>query len=350
MRLLIRARNRQIAVDAGKISDVRGDFDLVLNFPDAEIHPGLINAHDHLHRNHYGRLGHPPYRNAYEWAVDIQAREADRIALGRARPRREALLEGAWKNLFSGVTTAVHHDPWEADFDAGFPLKLVRLRNADSLGMTPELAGTVGEGPFCLHVAEGVDFRAAAEIDALAERGVLGPELLAVHGVGMDAASRRRFRASGAALVWCPSSNLFLFGRTASAALLAEGVDVLLGSDSRLTGCGDLLDELACARRLGMLGDGRLLAAVGATAAYRLGLPVPSLETGSMADLVILRRPILEACAEDVLLVLVDGVPRIAHPSLGASLAPFFQHAEERTAGGVVRWTALPAAAWTPLQ
>ena len=55
MRLLIHARNRSVAVEAGRIVEAVGGFDRVLDFPDAEIAPGLINAHDHLHRNHYGR-------------------------------------------------------------------------------------------------------------------------------------------------------------------------------------------------------------------------------------------------------------------------------------------------------
>jgi cytosine/adenosine deaminase-related metal-dependent hydrolase len=347
MRLCIRARNRALAVEGGCIADADGGFDLSLDFPDAEIVPGLINAHDHLHRNHYGRLGQPPYRSAYEWAADIQARHADRIADGRARPRREALLEGAWKNLFCGVTTVVHHDAWESDFESGFPLKLARLRCADSLGMSPDMAlpprHAADRLPLCLHVAEGVDRRAAGEVEELAERGFLGFDLIAVHGVGMDEPAMRRFRASGAALVWCPSSNFFLFGRSTPAGLLEEGIDVLLGSDSRLTGDGDLLDELRCARRLGMLDDTRLAAAVGKTAARRLGLPAPSLEHGAAADLIVLRKPVLDARAEDILLVLVDGVPRLAHPALGPLLAPLFGPAEERTVDGVARWTVAPA-------
>jgi cytosine/adenosine deaminase-related metal-dependent hydrolase len=347
MRLVIHARNRALAVEGGCIAAADGGGDLILRFPDADIAPGLINAHDHLHRNHYGRLGHPPYQSAYDWAADIQARHADCIDQGRARPRREALLEGAWKNLFCGVTTVVHHDPWERDFEFGFPLKLARLHCADSLGMTPDLALDLlppgGDVPFCLHVAEGVDPRAAGEVDELAERGLLGSDLIAVHGVGMGENAVRRFRASGAALVWCPSSNLFLFGRSAPPALLGNGIDVLLGSDSRLTGDGDLLDELRCARGLGMLDNTRLAAAVGETAARRLGLPAPSLEHGAAADLVVLRKPVLDASAEDILLVLVDGVPRLAHPSLSPLLAPFFGPAEEKTMDGVVRWIATPA-------
>ena len=348
MRLLIRARNRSVAVEAGRIVEPVGGFDLVLDVPDAEVSPGLINAHDHLHRNHYGRLGRPTYANAYEWAADIQANDAGVIAEGRARPRREALLEGAWKNLFCGVTTVVHHDAWEPDFDDGFPLHVVRAPCADSLGMSPELELPEGDGSYCLHLAEGADDRAAGEVDALAERGLLGPDLVAVHGVGMDAAAIARFRGSGAALVWCPSSNRFLFGRTAPEPLLAEGVDVLLGTDSRLTGDGDLLDEIACARALGLVDDGRLGEAVGAAAARRFGLPEPSLEIGAAADLVVSSRPILEARSQDVLLVLADGRVRVAHPELEPLLGAFAGPGQQRTVGGVRRWTS--AAEGRPLQ
>ena len=345
MRLLIRARNRTLAVDEGRIAPPTGGFDLVLAFPESDVVPGLINAHDHLHRNHYGRLGRPTYPNAYAWAADIQVKDAECIAAGRARSRREALLGGAWKNLFCGVTTVVHHDPWEADFDDGFPLRVARTRSADSLGMGFDPEALQGEGPYCLHLAEGADARAAGEVHELADHGLLGPELIAVHGVGMDADAISNFRASGAAVVWCPTSNRFLFGRTAPDSLLAEGVDVLLGSDSRLTGNGDLLDEIGCARRLGILDDDRLADAVGKAAARRFGLPEPSLEIGSAADLAVVSKPILEARAEDVLLVLVGGTPRVAHPGLGARLSPFVDHGEERAVGAVVRWTSAPPAA-----
>jgi cytosine/adenosine deaminase-related metal-dependent hydrolase len=350
MRLLLNARNRSVAVSEGRIVATEPGFDLTLEFPEADVLPGLINAHDHLHRNHYGRLGRPPYPSAYAWAADIQANDAETIAEGRGRRRREALLEGAWKNLFCGVTTVVHHDPWEPDFDASFPLKVAKVRSADSIGMSADVGELAGEGRFCLHLAEGADARAAGEVHALAEIGLLGPELVAVHGVGMDAEAVRRFRASGAALVWCPTSNRFLFDRTAPEALLAEGVDVMLGSDSRLTGDGDLLDEIRCARALGSLDDDRLGRAVGATAARRLGLSQPSLEIGAPADLLVTARPLLEARAEDVLLVLVDGEPRVAHPALGPLLEPYALCAQEMTVGGVTRWTSTGAAKGRLLQ
>src|SRR6476619_8364421 len=139
MKLLIEAGNVAVGVADGRIVAPSGRFDVTIRIPDGELRPGLINAHEHLHRNHYGRLGAPPYANAYEWGRDIHEREAERIASGKAVSRREALLCGAWKNLRAGVTTVVHHDRWELDFDRGFPLRVVPLPSAHSVGLEPEI-------------------------------------------------------------------------------------------------------------------------------------------------------------------------------------------------------------------
>jgi len=164
-------------------------------------------------------------------------------------------------------------------------------------------------------------------------------ELLAVHVVGADADGVRRLRAAGAAIVWCPSSNLFLFGRTAPRELLAPGTDVLLGSDSLLTGAGTLLDEIRAARTLGLLSDARLLDAVGGAAARRLGLPEPSLAPGAPAELAVFRRPVLEAGAEDVALVVAGGVLRVLDPSLVPALGRWGKKGTMVATDGVVRWT-----------
>lgn len=339
MRLRIEAANATVGVENGLIAEP-GDADVVLRVPDAELRPGLINPHDHLHRNHYGRLGDPPYANAYEWGRDIHARHADAIARGRALSRRDALLCGAWKNLFSGVTTVVHHDAWEDDFDTDFPLRVARVRTAHSLGFEPELAAARdGCGPFAVHLAEGVDALSSDEIRELDQRGLLNRDLLAVHVVGADADGVRRLRDSGAAVVWCPSSNLFLFGRTVPPELLAPGIDVLVGSDSLLTAAGSLLDELRIARSLALVSDDRLVDAVGAVAARRLGLPEPSLAPGSPADLALFRRPVLDATSRDVAAVFVAGIPRLLDPVLVPALGKWRDAGEMMEMEGVTRWT-----------
>jgi len=338
MRLLISAGNRDVAVEDGRIVETAGPFDLTLSFRDGEVRPGLINAHDHLHRNHYGRLGRPPYRSARDWARDIQFRHRQRIGIGRRTPRREALLTGAWKNLFAGVTKVVHHDAWEPDFELDFPLSVVRVRQADSLGMRPALDRVDGSGAFCIHLAEGTDSRSADEVRLLDARGMLDRDLIAVHCVGVDADGIERLTRAGAALVWCPTSNLFLFGATAPAALLSSGLDVLLGSDSRLTGVGDLLDELRNARAFGLLSDQQLEAAVGTTAARRLGITAPSLDPGAPADLMVVARPLLKARAEDVLLVMAGGALRVVRPDLVPELGSLAAGGREMRNGSLVRW------------
>jgi len=327
MRILIEAANLTLGVDDGIIVPPDGRFDATIRIPDGELRPGLINAHDHLHRNHYGRLGAPPYANAYEWGRDIHARFADEIATGRALPRREALLHGAWKNLRAGVTTVVHHDDWEPDFERDFPIRVVRTRTAHSLGFERDFARAAAPDPtdprqpLCVHLAEGTDPLSADEVRGLDRLGYLDDRLLAVHAVGADEDGIRRLRASGAAVVWCPTSNAYLLGRTVPPELLAPGIDVLLGSDSLLSADGDLLDELRAARRIGHLDDARLLDAVGATAARRLRLPEPSLAPGAPADLAVFRKPVLEATADDVALVIAAGEIRVADPRL--EIEPF---------------------------
>lgn len=342
--MLINARNRSVAIEGEHIVTQGGSYDVVLDCREADVRPGLINAHDHLHRNHYGRLGQPTYANAYSWANDIHARYRRRIARGQRIPRREALLAGAWKNLFAGVTTVVHHDPWEADFGRCFPINVARVTCADSLGKTDPLQAPA-RGPLCVHVAEGVDDIAASEVEQLDRRGLLNDRLIAVHGVGIDEANFARFRQAGAALAWCPTSNQFLFGRTAPGDLLRDGVDVLVGSDSRLTGEGDLLDELRAARATALVEDSRLADAVGATSARRLGLSECSLEPGEVADLILLQRPLLEAHAADVLFTVVRGVPRVARPDIARGLGALAEDGTKRSVGAVVRWTNLDPSA-----
>lgn len=335
--MLINARNRTVAIEGNLIVGEGGKFDVVLDCPDADIRPGLINAHDHLHRNHYGRLGRGLYPNAYRWAEDIQVRFRRRILQRRRVPRRAALLLGAWKNLFAGVTTVVHHDFWEPDFDRDFPVRVARVRSADLLGLASEIGAPVG-APFCLHVAEGVDCVAAGEVGELERLGLLNRWLLAVHGVGIRGKAIEQFQSSGAALVWCPTSNDFLFGRTASEDLFESGCDVLLGSDSKLTGVGDLLDEMRAANAQHLLDDDRLENSVGTTAARRLGLAPPSLERGATADLILIREPVTRARSNDIALVVVDGVPRVAERAVAERLGPIADNWAKMRLGRVERW------------
>lgn len=334
-----------MGIEDGRLVDPGGRFELTVDVGPGELRPGLLNAHDHLHRNHYPRLGSPPYPDVYAWGRDLHERHEAEIARGRAVPRRDALLFGALKNLLGAVTTVVHHDPREPAFDDGFPVRVTRVRTVHSLGLEPELGGARrGDAgrPLCIHLAEGTTPEMAEEVRELDRRGLVDRSLLAVHAVGVDADGVRRLRAGGAAVVWCPTSNQFLYGRTASPELLGSGVDVLLGSDALLSGEGTLLDELRAARRHGVLADRALLDAVGVVAARRLGLPEPVLAPGAPADVVCLGRPLLEAGAEDVDLVVVGGVPRLGEERHGELFHRAGVPVERLRMGGTVKLVAAP--------
>jgi cytosine/adenosine deaminase-related metal-dependent hydrolase len=340
VRLLVEAANMAVGVEHGMIIPPTGRFDIVVRVKDGELRPGLINAHDHLHRNHYGRLGLPPYRNAYEWGADIHARYPEAIAFGRTQSRESMLRHGAEKNLRAGVTTVVHHDPWEQQFDEGFPLRVLRVAHAHALKSHPPLdpLSFAPDEPFMIHLAEGTDESSAQEIRDLDRLGFLTGRLLAVHVVGADACGIDALRSVGACVVWCPTSNIFLFESTAPAELLAPGMDVLLGSDSMLTGAGTLLDEIQAARERGLLSDDRLHDAVGMLAARRLGVEQPSLEHGSRADFAVFRKPVLDALPVDVALVVANGRLRVLEPDLVPALGKWQSAGASSEMNGVVRW------------
>ena len=313
MRYRIETGSNAIGVADNRLSAPHGSYDMTLR-AEGELRPGLINAHDHLHRNHYPRLGSPTYPDAYAWGRDLHERFPDEIARARALPRRDALLFGALKNLLGGVTTAVHHDAWELDFEHDFPLDVVRLRTLHSPGFDREAVAAAAaaprhaDEPFAIHLAEGVNAAAADEIRLLDRLGLLHDRLIAVHAVGADDDGVQRLRSANASVAWCPTSNHFLFGRTCPPALL-DAVDVMLGTDALLTGAGTMLDELRAARSLGLLSDDRLEDAVGAVAARRLGLRRRALAPGDRASFVLLRRHLFACSTGDVALVIVNGRP-----------------------------------------
>ena len=339
MRLRLVTHAGALDVDDGRVAPDGGAADVTIDLDGATLAPGLVNAHDHLHRNHLPRLGEPPYADATTWGRDLHSRFAEDLDRRHALSRREALLFGALKNLLGGATTAVHHDAWEDDFDRDFPLRVPRIPTVQSVREAPEEAPTE---PWTMHLAEGTSRGACEEIADADARGLLGRSLAAVHLVATDADGLARLTRAGCAAVWCPTSNAFLYGATASRALFAAGLEVLLGTDALVSGAGTLLDEIAAARATGLVPDARLAAAVSTVAARRLGLPPPSLEPGAPADLVALRVPLLSARPRDVALVLVAGRPVLADEEFADVFDAALVAHEPLTVGGVAKRVAAP--------
>ena len=312
--------------------------------------PGLINAHDHLGRDLMPALGSPPYRSFYRWAEDIYRPDESPLREILAVAERDRLLWGGWRNLASGVTTVLHHDPYRRRvFRSRFPLRVPRVAFSHSLGFAPSLARDHARArgkPWVVHAAEGTDERARQEVNQLEELGLLAPRTVLVHGVGLTPKQEDLLERRRVSLVWCPASNLHLYGATARIDSLRERIPIALGTDSTLSGSPSLLDELRTGLATGLATAGQLLTMVMESAADLFGLEAGEgrLRVGGVADLILIEDPgsspadiLLAATPESLALVMVGGVPTMASPDLARRLG--LGPAQGRLAGRA-RWFA----------
>lgn len=281
-----------------------------LDWRDHLIFPGLVNAHDHLHLNNIPPfLGDRTFANSYDWIDAFKSHSGSpAVAAACAIPRSMRLWQGALKNLLSGTTTVAHHDPWEETLDnPDFPVRLVRRYGwCHSLrlgGIAPTMrqwhygpsviesfAATPPGYPWFIHLAEGTDAVAAAELTQLVSLGFLQANTVLVHGVGLTDKDIDLVMATGARLVWCPGSNMSLLGATIKPRRLFAAGRLGLGTDSRLSGSQDLLGELGLAATYSDLSYAELISLATTASSRALGLPkVGGLQPGQYADMLIVR-------------------------------------------------------------
>ena len=358
-------------------------------FPEAAIVPGFVNAHSHLEYAVYAGFGDgcsfAPWIGLH---VTRKRRldDGDAVAIARL---------GAAECLRSGITTvgdasftgaaapacadlglrAIVYLEVFGDDPVAALARFEELRGgvdgslseAVRLGVSPHAPYTTsadvyeastGLGlPIATHLAEsdaeqewllegGGPMAEAADllvapagktgIRALAERGLLGPELVAAHCVQVDAEEIELLAGHDVGVAHCPRSNAILgCGAAPLVDLIASGARVGLGTDSPAsTPSFDLFEEMRTAvftarvreRRADALsGSGALeLATLGSARALGLEAETGSLAVGKRADLAVVSlagSPFLPwedpaaavvfgGSPERVLLTLVDGETR----------------------------------------
>jgi cytosine/adenosine deaminase-related metal-dependent hydrolase len=300
--------------------------DKVLDLGGRFVYPGLINAHDHLELNHFPRTKfRDVYTHARYWSADFQpVLDDEPFASLRRKPLDYQCRMGGLKNIRSGVTTVAHHNPLHKPLRrSDFVVRVVqRYGWAHSLYLEPDVPATYRrtprDAPWMIHLAEGTDEVATSELRRLDKMGCLHSNTVMIHGVGLREEDQQHAIIAGAGLVWCPSSNFYLLGQTAQVGMFARVGLLALGTDSRLTATGDMLDELKAAHATGQLTPQQLFQTVTTDAARLLRIAnIGALLPGYLPDFFIASKigidpyqTLIELGTNDIDAVYIGGTAR----------------------------------------
>ncbi len=327
-----------------------------LNLSGYLLLPGLINAHDHLEFALFPRLGNRVYANAHEWALDIYRPDDDPIRSLRKIERSIRLWWGGIRNLLSGVTTVCHHNEYAPAFDDHFPVRILRNYGwAHSLAFEENIQlraqASSSDQPFFVHLGEGTDAEAEAELWELDRRGLLNCQTVLIHALAIGQRGLELVRSRGASIVWCPSSNLFLFGRTLDRQFIDACPSFALGSDSPLTSAGDLLGEIRTAQNCGISSPKiyDLVTRSGANV-LRLSEGEGTIRPRATADLVAIAdrglspaEALANSSYRDIELVIMGGEINLASEKMKARLSESrVKHLSAIRIEDTVRWIAAP--------
>ena len=349
------ARPGGIVLRGGRIAKILGPATsepelLNLNLHGLPVLPGLINAYDALPATFYPFSGvGRPYRSWVAWDNELKS-----SALFKERMLLE--LEdlyrlGGYRNLASGVTTVLDHVPHFLRQAAPDDMAVTLLAE---FGISHSVGGySLGWGdgpaveyaraaqsnrPYVTRIAEGFDAESRGALAALDLAGALGERTVLAHGVALSSADFARIADVGASIVWCPESDLHLYGMTLSVhEALAAGVTVCLGSDSAMSGSVNLATTLRAASGIAgpngeRLGASDLYRMVTENSARALCLPEAGVvRQGAVADLVVLRAgesadplaALIAVTPADLYLVVRGGIPEFGD----AELEPVFTQA-----------------------
>lgn len=229
----------------------------ILELKDVLLFPGLINSHDHLEFNSFPCLANKIYTDYNDWGADIHTKNKNTIEETLKIPVALRIKWGILKNLICGVTGIVHHGHHH-DFikTLEYPV-ILNYQYVHSLA-TDRLwkikLNIPSRKDIMVHVGEGTSDEVVKEIDRLLQWNLLKRNLIGIHAIGMTPRQSKKFKS----LVWCPESNIKLYGQTANVDLLKHHTKILFGTDSALTGSSNMWDHLRLARDLKMLSDSEI--------------------------------------------------------------------------------------------
>jgi len=320
-------RGRIIAKQACSSGSGLPKVGVTVNAGGYRIYPALINAHDHGLFNWSPPIKAAKFTNYVEWIDHIHKHPDPTIAENRITSFADRLDLMYYKQVFNGVgTVELFTDNTQKYYVYHYPIRILDMFSHSHSILVGErqtaldFARAKGVQPFLIHLGEGKGEAMRKELDRLDRLGALSSNTVLIHGIAFEESDWKRIACAGASLVWCPSSNMHLYGVTADVpAALKAGVRVCIGTDGAITGGRGLLQEMRVAQRLyPNLSSRTLFDMVTKTAAAILGIDdqVGTLDPGKRADLLIIRKKsddpfqdLINVHSEDIGLLMVDGVP-----------------------------------------
>jgi len=330
-------QNISVTISGGRIADFKKSKLKDYSFHNSYImFPAIINAHDHLFGTYYPKIGNGPYICWLPWDYDLK--NSSIYSERNKNSPFDLYLIGSYKNLISGVTTVHDHIPHEINkpFVEKLPIRVIRnytLAHEVSVydlkwgrGVAEEYRAAVENNiPFVTHIEEGFDEDSLKGIEVLNEYGALSEHTVLIHGVGFSQADIDLVAKNKVNFVWCPGSNVYMFGKTAKVKeLLKAGVNVSVGTDSPASGELNILEEVRFAKKIYKeiyreeLDDELLvrMITVNPAKAFRVHNELGSIDKGKLGDLLIISgnkkypySALVNARLEDISLVLMEGKP-----------------------------------------
>jgi 5-methylthioadenosine/S-adenosylhomocysteine deaminase len=326
--------NDRIAALGAKATDYKVDFGNKYY-----LYPGIINIHDHFRGNYLPKVGLKNgnyYLNWSFWDHDLQT---SKVRLEREKNTVEDLyLLSAYKNLFSGVSTAndhfMHHE--NEKYIPSLPIRVIThyclahsipsfaLKWGDGIQVEHERA-VKNNLPFIVHCEEGFDAETQNDVNVLERLGCLDNHDVLIHCIGFSNMDIEKVAKAGSSIVWCPGSNMFMFNVTCKIRqILAAGINVSLGTDATHSGSANILEEMRFARKVygKMYGedlDPRVIfemVTANAAKALKVQDEIGTVAKGYKADLLVLKprykdpyEAFVNARMQDIELLVLDGNP-----------------------------------------
>lgn len=320
-----------------KVSQQESNLNINLN--GKIVFPGFINSHDHLLASYLPKIGGSTKH--ISWLAYDNLYKSSGVFAERQQIDIELLYYlGAYKNLLGGVTSVQDHIPHNihVSFIDSLPVKLIHeyflshsLGNYSlGWGEGPALEYKLAESankPYITHLGEGLDEDSISSLKKLEKFEALGKNSVLIHCIPFGQREVERIAKASASVVWCPTSNLHIFGKTTNIKLFMDmGVNICLGTDFSPSGSVNLLEEIKFAKKLFYdlyeeeLSDQILLEWITSNPAKAFKTPnIGSIAVGNSADFVIFEdgRNATEIFLSDqssgqIDLLVIDGSPRLA--------------------------------------